>query len=510
MFQPTPNAELRRCGLFPATLRILIICSFVNTAPTSADGQPNPWELEADIDELRTVRSGEAADAIVAKLARQGDVAVAAIKGRLSTGKQDFGLLHHSVRVLQQVNSAASRDVLTRIAIDRLGEGNINIERWAAQALVTCAPAEAEQLLSSVNPRVLEVALNALDGQAVDEKRFRALKRILLETPLENGQSLPRWRAAEVIGRGTSGPLAVEAVSAIGEALFKVEEIPNLDQETGGRLGQIASTLGEDHYSRYAGALASADVENAVLRGLATLANGRPKDVAKLVLARRGDESVHDDIVRLMQDPAAGVYRAWAARTMPMIGSASDLPLLQRMAESDPLERRDGSDVRGPRSARNGGMRYPVRDAAGWAHARLEMLTSLKGDHVQLFNIELTDIDGRRVAFAVIALPDSVSAEQAKVMGVCNIFVTVHFAQPPTVARDQSIYRLMYDNGDLSGSRKDGVFRLLLGPRIGGNDVTLEGRITNDVFHGQWFHSSSEAGKSAGTFSGPARPLASN
>ena len=46
----------------------------------------------------------------------------------------------------------------------------------------------------------------------------------------------------------------------------------------------------------------------------------------------------------ILGDGKAGLRRAWAARPLGAIGTAEDLPLLKRLAETDPLTRaRSGS-----------------------------------------------------------------------------------------------------------------------------------------------------------------------
>jgi HEAT repeat protein len=311
--------------------------------------------LEDTVAQLGRLKPGTESDRAVTELARQGDLAVAEIAEQLRERNPDFGWAHQAVLVLKRVNSARARTLLRRMAMGELSPGN---ENWAAQALIACDQSEAWTLLASVSPQVLTTVLNALDGQQVTEERLPAIKKLL-----DSKDPLLSWRAAEVMAAGTSAKLADEAVEAIGRAMTTVTDLPGADAPAPHRyrFGTVF-TLGEQYYSRYLGALACSHVDKQSLRDLANRLQGRARDAVVLALARRGDKSVREAVVKLAQDPQAGLFRAWAVDALSEIGTPDDLPLLRTLAESDPLVRE--GPLSPPNPVDSLGPTYPVRQAA--------------------------------------------------------------------------------------------------------------------------------------------------
>jgi HEAT repeat protein len=252
------------------------------------------------------------------------------------------------------------------LALGELSGDDAGLERWAADALIACNRNEAWQLLSSATPIVLVSALNALEGELVDIGQIPALKICLA-----NKDSLVSWRAAAVLGGEPTGKIADEALAAIGQALAAVADLPDAEvlDRTGNRYG-TAQTLGEEHYRRYMNALASVRTDPRALRELARQQTGRARDAVLLALAQRGDESTHHEIVRVAQDPTAGMFRTWAADALGQIGTEDDLPTMRRLARTDPLEREGLLLPPNPLHAR--GPTHPVREAAAAAIAVIE------------------------------------------------------------------------------------------------------------------------------------------
>ena len=181
----------------------------------------------------------------------------------------------------------------------------------------------------------------------------------LLKKCLEHENGHVRRLAAWILASGTSGGLAKEAVESIGKALNAVADIPGVDG-----LSQFGhgteSTWGEFYYADYIHTLAVAKIDDSTIRDLTKQLQGRAKDAAFLVLARRIDKSVHEELIRLAQDTEAGLFRAWAAWFLGEIGTQDDLPFLRTLAENDPLLRTGGI----PGDPGETGPMYPVRRAA--------------------------------------------------------------------------------------------------------------------------------------------------
>ncbi len=89
-----------------------------------------------------------------------------------------------------------------------------------------------------------------------------------------------------------------------------------------------------------------------------------------LVLARAfgGDAAVRPEVRMILTDAEAGLFRAWAADVLGRIGTKDDLPLLQKTAKTDPMQRERGGCI----SPLNKQLYYPVREAAKQA---IESLT---------------------------------------------------------------------------------------------------------------------------------------
>src|SRR5207237_7611114 len=127
---------------------------------------------------------------------------------------------------------------------------------------------------------------------------------------------------------------------AIGQALSAVAHIPGVsDLDPRAAWFSTVQTLGEEYYRRYGHALATAHVENQALHELAKQLQRPARDAVLLALARRGDKSVHGEIVKLAQG-GEGMFRAWAATALEKIGTKDDLPMLRTLAKTDPLVRK--------------------------------------------------------------------------------------------------------------------------------------------------------------------------
>lgn len=315
---------------------------------------------------LRRARAGTEEDAAITALAGLGDAAVAEIERQFVKGRLDFGGRHRAVRVLKAIDSESARHLLRRLALGELSGDNPNLERWSADALIACDRNEAWTLLSSATPFVLASALNALEGEPVDGKQIEPLKNCL-----NNKDRMVSWRAAAVLGSEPTGKIADLALAAIGQALAAVADLPDAEvlDRTDNPYG-TAQTLGEEYYRRYLNSLASVRTDHRALHKLARQQTGRARDAVLLALARRGDESTHDDIVKLAHDPAAGMFRTWAADALREIGTAEDLLALRKLAQTDPLEREGLLGPPNPLQIR--GPTHPVRDAATAAMAVIE------------------------------------------------------------------------------------------------------------------------------------------
>lgn len=319
-------------------------------------------ELTAVVSRLDRLKPGPEQKQAVAQLAQGKDITTDEIERQMAARSQDFGWVHTSVRVLEQINTKKSRTVLRKIAMGKIDGSAANLQAWAARALLKCDQKEALGLLSSDTDDVIAGAILSLRGEGIDQALLNALKpHIKSENPY-----LRSTTATIMASEAPAGELAGQALQQIKIALSAVDAIPELDKidPSSGRLS-YQMTVEEGHYQRFMSLLSKVKADNDALFEMADELNGRARDTVLLSLAWRAEPEVHDEIVRLLQDPDAGMFRAWAASALLRIYQVDDLPLLRKIAKSDPLERGGGGDVVVPKEARNPNAQYPVRLSAG-------------------------------------------------------------------------------------------------------------------------------------------------
>jgi HEAT repeat protein len=321
---------------------------------------PDP-SIEAAVDELARLKPGPETEKAIAALAAKGPAAVEEIGRQLAERDPDFVRTHNAVRVLKAINDAPSRDLLGRIAMGQLTDGNQALEAWAAQALIAASPPEAWKLLPAASPPVLTVALNAVKGQAIDAGRLAVLVPCL-----KNPDGLVRALAARTMAAAPEGKLARDAAEAISAALAAVASLPDAKntEPVPDRFG-IALTPSERSYADYMLALKDLRVDNKTLDETTRGLTGRARDSVIVALGRRGDPAVRPDLIKMAQDTAAGMFRVWAIDALAKVGTPGDLPALKRFAD-DPFTRN------APVAPGVHGQRYLVREAAKAAMTAIE------------------------------------------------------------------------------------------------------------------------------------------
>lgn len=362
------RAILQICILLAAALRMSsMACAGEKATPDGTKSGKeaaivalSPDELDKLVDELGRQKPGsDELKNTIQTLTEQGMPAVRAIERSLGNTAPDFGRIHNAVRVLKGVNTPQTRALLLRMALGEFKIKNPNLQAWAGYALIDCDRAQAWELLESPHVQVLAPALNAVEGQPVTEKRISTLKKVAIEQTSD----LAKWRAIEILLHADSGEKANAAgIETIEIALTGVGQLTDANVLKDERHGFHSSyTVAELHYRRYANALGNCGVNSDSLRTLAGKLKGRARDAVFLAIAHRQEKSVHDEMVRIAKDKDAGLFRAWAATGLAEVGTSSDLPLLQTLADSDPLVRT--GPLHGTR-LHQVGPTYPVRDAA--------------------------------------------------------------------------------------------------------------------------------------------------
>ena len=76
--------------------------------------------------------------------------------------------------------------------------------------------------------------------------------------------------------------------------------------------------------------------------------SGKTRYCILIARANRGDSSVKNDLIKILSDKDAEMFRYWAARSFETIGTPDDVPFLNVIADSDTLERDPHDSMRSP------------------------------------------------------------------------------------------------------------------------------------------------------------------
>jgi hypothetical protein len=301
-------------------------------------------------------------DQAIDSLAEYGDKAVAAIEKISEDQSLEYSGEYRAINVLRAINSEKSRALLLRFGLGELSDANHNHNTWAASRLLECDPTEAWSLLESTSNEVVMDALSALTDTPVDVQQMASLKKCLDRQDPEVD-----YRVVRVMAFGCTDELALEALASMTNSLAAVADLPNINDERrrshGGTL-----TIGESYYQEYKFYLMNLQVDIQHLREQAQrLEEGAARDLIHIVLAYKEDASTHDDIIAIIQNKEAGMFRAWAVVSLQYIGDLQDVGLLKQLEADDPfvIQRQDHF---GPNIVDF----YPVRSAARGAIVVIE------------------------------------------------------------------------------------------------------------------------------------------
>jgi HEAT repeat protein len=209
---------------------------------------------------------------------------------------------------------------------------NQHLEEWAARGFLKAAVPECSprQLLQTRNPRVTNVGLAALKGEPIDDTLMEQLEGIMRTGPV-----WVRGSAAEVLVADRSAALAERKARAIVCALG---DMAAMDLSVA-RLRATILTPEEFWYNRFIGYLCGVWEANSEMELPAAPGAGRARDAVMIARSRRGDRDVAAELLRILQDPQAGMFRAWAAEGLGKIGTKDHVEILTRLAQSDEMQR---------------------------------------------------------------------------------------------------------------------------------------------------------------------------
>ena len=329
-----------------------------------------------------------------------GDIVIDPIINRIKeeNDPQKRNLLgNRAVEVLGKIRTPKAREVMANIVFKRDGfEEGFEFKnaigtylRMVKNTRDVKSKIEAKGLLKlSNNIDFTGRILTVLPGIPVDAELLNQLEKLLIAKQYHPVINVTlRFKAARILGAEESDKLVREKVCAIVESLKTVEQLPCAhDRFQYDRLGTFADVL----YDGLIGALIDMKGALPTLREVSCELTGKPKICLTVAMANKGDASVKfglHDILTLPTMLERTTIRLHAVRAFEIIGTIDDLPFLQKLAETDPVEllinttNHRGFEMIDGRTINNSGkraairhefdkswekaiLRYPIREAA--------------------------------------------------------------------------------------------------------------------------------------------------
>lgn len=262
-----------------------------------------------------------------------------------------------AIEVLKEIKSEKAQQALLEIALGKHSVDN-NGNRYAAGCYVKNG-GDAEKLLESENSLILEDAFRALKGHRVDINLLEHLRRAM-----QSQNPYLCMQAADVMGADPNDEYVQEKIATIITTMEKVEEIQDVNKPFPNPMA--LGTIGDHIYASFIDAMAKMPKADEYLEQATDKVKGKSRWSVIIARANRGDTRVKSEIYKIINDPTAGSMRAYAVHSMDEIGTPEDLPMLQKLAASDPLEVEVSSDLIS-KDGKKMRKYYPVRTRAEFA-----------------------------------------------------------------------------------------------------------------------------------------------
>lgn len=255
------------------------------------------------------------------------------------------------IRALQHIGSDEAKAALLHLALTDDPTTTI-LEGRAAQAYVALTKdvAEIVKLLPGPEEAVKQVALAALKGASLDHDGAQAVASCTRSTtPLTH-----KLLAAALAGPG-SAETAEAKVDALLASATRLHELERGDRPAYGSRW----TEREEVVASYLAALAQMGEAEPILRRRRQTATAAQRELLVVVLAMRGARDIREPLLQVIQTTRDGFIRASAVEALGRVATKEDVPLLKKLASSDPFLRPDPHG-----SSRRTVADYPVRQAA--------------------------------------------------------------------------------------------------------------------------------------------------
>jgi HEAT repeat protein len=268
----------------------------------------------------------------------------------------DAGFHSRAIEVLVGLRTPGTAALLLDLALGRVKGTDPRTEESAARGYIAAAVpgCSAAELLPVENQQVVNVALLALKGHPIDDALMEQLERILQTAPTV----WVRSSAAYVLVGDRTASYAERKSRAIAAAL---RDLPQMDHSTAPVGGGAFLTAAEFWYHAFIWRLVEVWDPNRQVKLDPAQFTGNARDAVVIALSLRGDRRYLPELSRILQEPAAGMFGAWAAEGIGGIGTEDEIEVLTNVARSN--ETRREIDPKYLQPGRDP-VFYPVRDAA--------------------------------------------------------------------------------------------------------------------------------------------------
>jgi hypothetical protein len=245
---------------------------------------------------------------------------------------------HEAIKLLHEMGTKDAEAALLAIALGQHGPDHVE---WAASRYIAGLEdrAGARRLLAAPDWRVRHTGWLGLRGVALDPQLLQDMRRAL-----ESEHLSLRRAASSVAVEAPAGSYSRECVLMLVESLKTVEDAPNVWNTIGVLHGK--ATEGGYTYAHLTRNLSRIrGVELSWLEPITPSIKGQARDCVLVARGRLADVSVKAELRRMVQQSPVRDIRLLALDTFRIVGDAGDIPYLEMVAESDPLEETPSAQI---------------------------------------------------------------------------------------------------------------------------------------------------------------------
>lgn len=265
------------------------------------------------------------------------------------------------INALKELGSTAARDALLGLALNP-GRDSATLGPRAARAFaaLTENSSQISRLMDSPLNDVKNAAAEALANRVLTQEAVDRLGKLLASDSWGT-----HGLVATAFSTDKSPETAAEKVAYLlssSKNLHKLKDAWKVHPEMGLSRTEFA-------YSCYITAMANMRGADDILKGSLEQTSGRSRKMVVIALAQRKHAGVRAELLGIIQTDKLPIMRTRAVCALLGVATKEDIPLLQRISETDPFKREDHHRRHTDGSPT---IRYPVRDAAKTVLSMLE------------------------------------------------------------------------------------------------------------------------------------------